>query len=230
MGDLKSLIFPLWAASAVQGMDWLHSQVGDLLVGAGQGGTVPAPPALPHAWRSRPPEHLSPEVSPRVQHHLRSPTEPASRDPLAPAPNCRSHAVVVQPRRNPLPWRDSWDGAAGVGAAHPSAADQVPVAALGSGSVATRAARWGSVRPLGTGLSSRVAGVPVTTMPVEGQRSDDSAAAGGLHGQALRGAERVALSCSKRGSARLVSDGLCPCERWLMTSQAAGMALGGLLE
>lgn len=54
MRNLETLISQLGAAAAVHSIDWLHSQVGGQLVGDGYGGSVPAPPALPRARKSRP--------------------------------------------------------------------------------------------------------------------------------------------------------------------------------
>lgn len=61
-------------------------------------------------------------------------------------------------------------------AAHPSAADQVPIVMLWTGSVATWVALLGSVHSLGTGMLPGVAGVSVPTVPAKGQRSDDRVA------------------------------------------------------
>lgn len=50
MGDVETIMAQLRVAASVHSIDWLHAQVGSLLAGAGQGGTVPAPP-LCHGLR-----------------------------------------------------------------------------------------------------------------------------------------------------------------------------------
>lgn len=88
-----------------------NPQVSGLFLEERQGGPVPAPPAHSHARRSRPPERLSPDVSPRVQRRLRSPSKSTSRDPPAPTLKRCSAKAVVRPKRNPLPQHDPQDGA-----------------------------------------------------------------------------------------------------------------------
>lgn len=106
MGDFEALFSQLRAAADVHGTDWLHDKVSELLGGAGQGGSPMAPSAPLRARRVRPPERLSPDVSPRVQRRARSPSAGPSRDPPAPAPKRRSAKGLVRPGRNPLPRRD----------------------------------------------------------------------------------------------------------------------------
>lgn len=100
MADLAALLAQVRAAVSLHGEGWLQAGLG---APAAADVVLPVvPPVRERSRRSRPPERLSPDVTPRIRRRIRSP----SGDPLTPAAGRSPSPAGRSVRRNPRAHRD----------------------------------------------------------------------------------------------------------------------------